>query len=98
MIFDPLSPEQLVSIVDIQLGQLKSRLAQRRLDLEVTDEAKTWLAERGYEPAYGARPLRRLVQKSIGDALAKELLAGKIHDGDVVPVDVSPDKETLVVG
>ncbi|GAB2664505.1 ATP-dependent chaperone ClpB [Gordonia jinhuaensis] len=98
VIFDPLSPEQLVSIVDIQLGQLKSRLAQRRLDLEVTDEAKTWLAERGYEPAYGARPLRRLVQKSIGDALAKELLAGKIHDGDVVPVDVSPDKETLVVG
>jgi ATP-dependent Clp protease ATP-binding subunit ClpB len=88
VIFDALSAEQLTSIVEIQVAQLAERLAARRLDLQVTDDAKAWLAERGYEPAYGARPLRRLIQKAIGDALAKKLLAGDVRDGDTVKVDV----------
>ena len=98
LIFDGLDPDELTSIVDIQIGQLKTRLAQRRLDLEVSDNAKKWLAARGFDPLYGARPLRRLVQKSIGDSLARGLLAGDIHDGDVVPVNVSADGESLVLG
>ncbi|MDL9938617.1 ATP-dependent chaperone ClpB [Gordonia sp. ABSL1-1] len=98
VIFDALSPEELVSIVDIQLAQLGKRLAQRRLELQVTPKAKEWLAERGFDPLYGARPLRRLVQQAIGDQLAKALLAGDVRDGDVVPVNVSPDGESLVVG
>ena len=91
LIFDPLSEEQLEHIVDIQIGSLADRLAARRLELDVSSDAKRWLAERGYDPAYGARPLRRLIQKAIGDALAKELLSGAIRDGDVVKVDVDPD-------
>ncbi|MGC5247426.1 ATP-dependent chaperone ClpB [Gordonia sp. DT219] len=98
VIFDALSPEQLVSIVDIQLGQLQKRLAQRRLELEVTPKAKEWLAERGFDPLYGARPLRRLVQQAIGDKLARALLAGDVRDGDVVPVNVDADGESLVLG
>ena len=98
VIFDSLSPEQLVRIVDIQLDNLAKRLHQRRLELEVTPKAKEWLAERGFDPLYGARPLRRLVQQAIGDQLAKALLAGRVRDGDTVPVDVSGDGETLVVG
>ncbi|MFT4043537.1 MAG: ATP-dependent chaperone ClpB [Gordonia sp. (in: high G+C Gram-positive bacteria)] len=98
VIFAALSPEELVSIVDIQLGQLQKRLAQRRLDLQVTPKAKEWLAERGFDPLYGARPLRRLVQQAIGDQLAKALLAGDIRDGDIVPVNVSANADTLVLG
>ncbi|TQF69274.1 ATP-dependent chaperone ClpB [Rhodococcus spelaei] len=98
VVFDPLSEEQLESIVDIQLGQLAKRLAARRLTLEVSQPAKAWLAKRGYDPLYGARPLRRLVQQAIGDQLAKLLLAGEIHDGDTVPVNVSVDGERLVLG
>ena len=88
VIFDALSSEQLTHIVEIQVAQLAERLAARRLDLQVTEDAKRWLAERGYEPAYGARPLRRLIQKAIGDALARKLLAGEVRDGDTVRVDV----------
>ena len=91
VVFDPLSQEQLVGIVDIQLRSLADRLAERRLALDVTDDAKRWLADRGYDPAYGARPLRRLIQKEIGDKLAKEVLAGAIRDGDAVKVDVADD-------
>ena len=98
IMFDALNPEQLVSIVDIQLAQLDKRLAQRRLALEVSLPAKKWLAERGFDPLYGARPLRRLVQQAIGDQLAKMLLAGDVHDGDVVPVNVSADGDSLVLG
>ena len=87
LIFDPLSEEQLESIVSIQLRGLGERLAARRLVLDVTSDAKKWLAERGYEPAYGARPLRRLIQKAIGDQLAKKLLGGEIRNGDTVRVD-----------
>ncbi|BBB43769.1 ATP-dependent chaperone ClpB [Mycobacteroides abscessus] len=98
LIFEGLNPEELVQIVDIQLGQLQKRLAQRRLTLEVSAPAKKWLAARGFDPIYGARPLRRLVQQSIGDQLAKQLLAGEVHDGDVVPVNVSADGESLILG
>jgi ATP-dependent Clp protease ATP-binding subunit ClpB len=98
IIFDGLNPEELVSIVDIQLAQLQKRLSQRRLQLEVSLSAKRWLAHRGFDPVYGARPLRRLVQQAIGDQLAKLLLAGEVHDGDVVTVDVSEDGEQLVLG
>ncbi|RVW01715.1 ATP-dependent chaperone ClpB [Rhodococcus spongiicola] len=98
VIFDPLSEEQLESIVDIQLDQLAERLAARRLTLEVSDSARFWLAVRGYDPQYGARPLRRLIQQAIGDQLAKLLLAGTVRDGDTVPVTVSPDGDHLVLG
>jgi ATP-dependent Clp protease ATP-binding subunit ClpB len=98
LIFEPLNPEELVRIVDIQLAQLQKRLAQRRLTLEVSEPAKNWLAQRGFDPIYGARPLRRLVQQAIGDKLAKQLLAGEVHDGDVVPVNVSADGDSLTLG
>jgi ATP-dependent Clp protease ATP-binding subunit ClpB len=98
VVFDSLTEEQLVSIVDIQLNQLQKRLAQRRLHLEVSDNAKKWLGARGFDPLYGARPLRRLVQQAIGDQLARALLSGDITDGDVVPVNTSVDGETLVLG
>lgn len=91
LIFDPLSESQLEKIVDIQVAALAERLSARRLRLQLSPEATTWLADKGYDPAYGARPLRRLIQKSIGDALAKKLLAGEIHDGDTVIVDVEGD-------
>ena len=87
VMFDPLSMEQLTSIVDLQISSLQERMASRRLTLEVTDAAKEWLGFTGYDPAYGARPLRRLVQREIGDQLAKALLSGQIEDGDTVLVD-----------
>ena len=97
VIFDPLSQEQLTSIVDIQIDELAKRLAARRLELDVDDDARVWLAERGYDPAYGARPLRRLVQQAIGDQLARKLLAGDIHDGDTVHVGRQGDEDGLVL-
>ena len=97
VVFDPLSQDQLVGIVDIQLESLAERLAARRLILDVSDSAKSWLAERGYDPAYGARPLRRLIQQAIGDRLAKALLAGYVRDGDTVNVDVAEGGERLTV-
>jgi ATP-dependent Clp protease ATP-binding subunit ClpB len=98
LLFDSLQPDELVRIVDIQLEQLQKRLAQRRLVLAVSLPAKQWLADRGFDPLYGARPLRRLVQQAIGDQLAKMLLAGEVYDGDVVPVNVSPDGDSLILG
>ncbi|MBF6356434.1 ATP-dependent chaperone ClpB [Nocardia higoensis] len=98
VMFHHLDEDQLQNIVDIQLDQLQKRLAQRRLTLEVSPAARMWLAVRGYDPAYGARPLRRLIQQAIGDTLAKELLAGKVADGDTVHVGVSADGAELVVG
>ena len=97
VVFDPMSKDQLVGIVDIQMEGLAERLAARRLVLEVSDSAKSWLADRGYDPAYGARPLRRLIQQAIGDRLAKKLLAGDIRDGDTVHVDVADGGEFLDV-
>ncbi|MFC4554549.1 ATP-dependent chaperone ClpB [Georgenia faecalis] len=87
VIFEALTLEELASIVELQIARLAQRLADRRLRLEVTPAAREWLALEGYDPAYGARPLRRLVQREIGDQLARSLLAGEIHDGDLVVVD-----------
>ncbi|MDX2356222.1 ATP-dependent chaperone ClpB [Dietzia sp. PP-33] len=95
VMFDPLSEEQLEHIVDIQIDELARRLKGRRLVLQVDDAAKGWLARRGYDPAYGARPLRRLVQKAIGDRLARALLGGEIRDGDTVTVSLAEDGESL---
>ncbi|WP_108718386.1 ATP-dependent chaperone ClpB [Miniimonas sp. S16] len=87
VIFEPLTLEELGAIVDLSIDRLAARLADRRLRLDVTPAAREWLALEGYDPAYGARPLRRLVQREIGDALARLLLAGQVHDGDTVVVD-----------
>ncbi|PRX47529.1 ATP-dependent Clp protease ATP-binding subunit ClpB [Prauserella shujinwangii] len=88
VVFHALDTEQLTSIVDIQVARLAQRLAQRRLTLDVEPAAREWLALNGFDPIYGARPLRRLVQSAIGDQLAKKVLAGEIRDGDTVRVDV----------
>ncbi|GLZ33218.1 chaperone protein ClpB [Lentzea sp. NBRC 105346] len=98
VVFHALATEELTSIVDIQVGRLAQRLAARRLTLDVTPAARDWLALNGFDPVYGARPLRRLVQSSIGDQLAKELLAGEVRDGDTVRVDVLDDNSGLIVG
>ena len=87
IVFEALSKEELGEIVDIQLARIAKRLTGRRLSLEVTDAARSWLADEGYDPAYGARPLRRLVQREIGDRLARMLLAGEVLDGQRVVVD-----------
>ncbi|HEV7965609.1 MAG TPA: ATP-dependent chaperone ClpB [Actinoplanes sp.] len=97
VVFHALTAADLAAIVDIQLGRLRNRLADRRLSLEVTDAAILWLGERGYDPIYGARPLRRLIQVSIGDSLARALLAGEIVDGDTVVVDLNDGKDGLSV-
>src|SRR3954454_24577463 len=97
IIFDALSTEELTRIVDLQIDRLARRLSDRRLTLTVTDAAREWLALTGYDPAYGARPLRRLVQSAIGDELARELLAGEIRDGDEVIVDLDLGSDTLTV-
>ncbi|WP_306208919.1 ATP-dependent chaperone ClpB [Actinoplanes sp. RD1] len=97
VVFQALTAHDLAAIVDIQLGRLRDRLADRRLTLEVTADAITWLGEHGFDPLYGARPLRRLVQSAIGDSLAKALLAGEIVDGDTVVVGVNDHKDGLVV-
>jgi len=97
VVFDALTTEDLARIVDIQVAALARRLAARRLTLEVTDAGREWLAMTGFDPVYGARPLRRLVQAAIGDQLAKALLSGEIRDGDTVVVDVLDDRSGLEV-
>ena len=87
VMFHPLTREELGGIVDIQVAGVSQRLTDRRITLDVTDSAREWLSNTGYDPAYGARPLRRLVQTEVGDQLARMLLAGKVHDGDTVLVD-----------
>ena len=87
VMFHPLTRDELAGIVDIQVASVSERLAERRITLDVTDAARAWLADMGYDPAYGARPLRRLVQTEVGDRLARMLLAGQVHDGDAVLVD-----------
>ncbi|MDT4917214.1 MAG: ATP-dependent Clp protease ATP-binding subunit ClpB, partial [Pseudonocardiales bacterium] len=98
VVFDSLTTEDLTKIVDIQLASLSTRLSARRLSLEVTDAAREWLAINGFDPLYGARPLRRLVQTAIGDTLAKALLNGDVRDGQHVVVDMLPDRSGLSVG
>ena len=96
VVFEPLGTEELTRIVDLQVDLLTGRLSDRRLTLTVTPAAREWLSLTGYDPVYGARPLRRLVQKAIGDRLARALLSGEVRDGDEVLVD--RDGDDLVVG
>jgi ATP-dependent Clp protease ATP-binding subunit ClpB len=95
LVFDVLTPEELGRIVDIQVSRLARRLADRQITLDVTPAAREWLTRTGYDPVYGARPLRRLVATAIGDSLAKALLSGDIRDGDRVVVDVGGDGLTV---
>ena len=77
------------AIVDIQVGRLQKLLADRKIDVELSDAARDWLADKGYDPAYGARPLKRVIQKNLQDPLAEEMLAGRVKDGETVKVDVN---------
>jgi ATP-dependent Clp protease ATP-binding subunit ClpB len=97
VVFSTLSSEDLGQIVEITVDRLSKRLGERRLELAVTPAARLWLADKGYDALYGARPLRRLMQKEIDDRLAKALLSGEIHDGDTVRVDLSSDSSGLTV-
>jgi ATP-dependent Clp protease ATP-binding subunit ClpB len=97
VVFSSLSTDDLGQIVELYVDRLQRRLGERRLELAVTPDARSWLAERGYDPIYGARPLRRLMQREIDDRLARELLGGGIRDGDVVRVDLAADGDSLSV-
>jgi ATP-dependent Clp protease ATP-binding subunit ClpB len=97
VVFSALSEEELGEIVNLYIDRLSTRLHERRLDLGVTPDARAWLTERGYDPLYGARPLRRLMQHEIDDRLARALLTGDIRDGDRVMVELAPDGESLTV-
>ncbi|GAB3707338.1 ATP-dependent chaperone ClpB [Mariniluteicoccus flavus] len=97
VLFDPLGVEDLTRIVDITLDRLNARLADRRIRIEVTDAGKEWLAMTGFDPVYGARPLRRLVQSTMEDLLARKVLAGEVTDGDTVKFDLDEDRDGLVV-
>jgi len=97
ILFDSLGTDDLSRIVDLQIARLARRLADRRLTLEATEAAREWLAVTGFDPVYGARPLRRLIQSAIGDQLARALLAGEISDGDEVIVDLDPESDALTV-
>ncbi|WP_396644273.1 ATP-dependent Clp protease ATP-binding subunit [Microbacterium sp.] len=97
VIFQALTEDDLAQIVELAVDALHKRLRERRLTLAVTPDARSWLAERGYDPVYGARPLRRLIQSEVQDRLAMAILAGGVHDGDLVKVDVASDGESLVL-
>ncbi len=88
VLFTPLALEQIKQIVDLLLEQLRQRLADHRIDLKLTDDARSWLAREGYDPVYGARPLKRLIQKQVETALGRKLIAGEIRDGSTVEADV----------
>jgi ATP-dependent Clp protease ATP-binding subunit ClpB len=87
LVFDPLSRDQIAEIADIQLRSLRDRLAERKLTLTLTDAAREYVANAGYDPTFGARPLKRVIQREIQDKLALALLSGEIHDGDEVVID-----------
>ena len=97
VLFDALSMDELGQIVDLNVDRLVARLEERRLQVGVTPAARLWLAEHGYDPVYGARPLRRLMQREIEDRLANLILAGEISDGSLVVVDVAADADSLSV-
>jgi ATP-dependent Clp protease ATP-binding subunit ClpB len=98
LVFEPLGREEIAQIVEIQLRGLTRRLEERKLSLVLADAAKDYLADRGYDPAFGARPLKRLIQREVQDPLAMKLLAGEIHDGDEITVDVGPDGLVFATG
>ena len=97
VVFSSLTTDELGEIVELDVDRLQKRLAERRLQLAVTPDARRWLAERGYDPIYGARPLRRLMQREIDDRLARALLSGEIRDGDTVLVSLEADGDSLTV-
>ena len=97
VLFDALTRDELSHIVDLQIAELAKRLAVRRITIDVTPSAHEWLSRTGYDPAYGARPLRRLVQTAIGDPLARMLLAGDVLDGSAVTVDVDPSGDGMML-
>ncbi len=97
VMFEPLDREQLGKVADIQLAQLQRRLDDRRITIDCTEDAKQWLVNKGFDPVYGARPLRRLIQTAVGDKLAKGILAGTIHDGDTVRISTVDDGSELSV-
>ena len=97
VMFNPLDREELSRIAGIQIEQLQRRLADRRITIELTDEAKQWLVNKGFDPIYGARPLRRLVQTAVGDKLALAILSGEVKDGDSVVIGTKPDGEDLAL-
>ena len=97
VVFSALSQDELAQIVALYIDRLQRRLGERRLTIKVDDDARAWLAERGYDPIYGARPLRRLMQREIDDRLARALLAGTVRDGDTVSVVVASDGDSLNV-
>ncbi|TFD93293.1 AAA family ATPase [Cryobacterium lactosi] len=97
VVFSALSTDDLAQIVELYVDRLQRRLGERRLELAVTPDARAWLAERGYDPIYGARPLRRLMQTEIDDRLATALLGGTIRDGETVLVDLDEDGDSLTV-
>ncbi len=91
VVFDPLTQEQILQIVDLMLADVAARLAERGVGIELTDEARRWLADKGYDPVYGARPLRRAVQRYVENALAMKVISGEFAEGDTVVVDVDGD-------
>jgi ATP-dependent Clp protease ATP-binding subunit ClpB len=95
VVFEPLTREQLSEIVELQLGRLRDRLAELRLELEVTDSAKELVADEGWDPAYGARPLKRAIQRLVENPLARELLEGRFSDGDTIRVDARDGELTF---
>ena len=97
VMFKALTAEELAQIVDIQLARLNARLEPRRITIDVTDEAKKWLGDTGFDPIYGARPLRRLIQTTLEDQLAKKLLSGEIHDGDNVTFGLSEARDGVTL-
>jgi ATP-dependent Clp protease ATP-binding subunit ClpB len=97
VMFNPLDREELMRIAGIQIEQLQHRLADRRISIELTEDAKQWLVNKGFDPIYGARPLRRLVQTAVGDKLAVAILSGEVKDGDSVVIGTLPDGEDLVL-
>jgi len=97
VMFNPLDREELMRIAGIQIEQLQHRLEDRRISIELTEEAKQWLVNKGFDPIYGARPLRRLVQTAVGDKLAVAILSGDVKDGDSVVIGTQPDGEGLVL-
>ena len=95
VLFDALGTEELARIVEINLNRLNARLADRRITVEATDAAKEWLALTGFDPVYGARPLRRLIQTTIEDQLARQVLSGEVLEGDTVTFDADPGADGL---
>jgi ATP-dependent Clp protease ATP-binding subunit ClpA len=97
IVFDPLSHEQMLAIVDIFVRKLRRLLRAQRIEIEFTDRAKEWLAKKGFDPEYGARPLRRIFQRYVENRIAEEILHGNFAPGDTIIVDVDEEADTIVL-